>query len=325
MMEPADLKESDHNLESLDSLLLPSLRSMGFSLDSAETQALLARIRKQDENELRVILAKRHLDIPMELALDEATNFKELEKWEAECQTCNHAPDKVLSCGRTTVVYDGKTLSFPVVGCPFAKQIRQQVMYQKALKSMLISSRFQNRTFDTFHVTEATQAVYQFARQWAENFHEHAKGYYIFGDFGSGKTHLAVASLLEVHRLHDITGAFLVCADFLEELKAKFKDPDGLKQTFELYAKAPLLVIDDLGEGRKEKDGTLSGWANEQLFRLINYRYEFELTTIITSTLNPSRLLQVVTPSVASRLPEMCSFLHNRATDYRVANINVIG
>lgn len=298
---------------------------MGFNLNSEKTQKLLAHIRKQNEMELRKILSKRQLNIPMELALDEYTHFAELEKWEAECQTCSHAPNKVLSCGRTTVVYDGKELSFPVVGCPLAKQIRQQVMYQKTLKSMLISSRFQNRTFDTFHVTETTQKVFNFAKQWAENFHEHAKGYYIFGDFGSGKTHLAVASLLEVHRLHDITGAFLVCADFLEELKNNFKDSDRLKQTFELYAKAPLLVIDDLGEGRKEKDGTLSEWANEQLFRLINYRYEFDLTTIITSTLNPSRLLQVVTPSVASRLPEMCDFLHNRATDYRVANINVIG
>ena len=116
----------------------------------------------------------------------------------------------------------------------------------------------------------------------------------------------------------------MTMASFLDSIKASFNKDHADENLFELFVEAPVLVIDDLGEGRTEKNGMLSSWAQERLFVLINARYEQELTTIVTSKYNPRELASVVGMAVASRLAEMCFFLHNREGDYRFREITVI-
>lgn len=301
--------------------------SSGFDLDSEDVQEQIRRIRETDRKHLIDILARLHLDIPLDEAMEHYRDFAYLDSKEQECKTCNKGMDKMLSCYKPTVNYDEETgeLSFPVQACPFSKNCRKQKAYQDALKGMMISHRFQSRTFDSFNVTPETQNIFNFTKQWAQSFQEHAKGLYIFGSYGSGKTHLAAAALIEIHRLYGVTGAFLTFSDFLAKLKACFNnDSKKFEETFQLYAKAPLLVLDDLGEERKDRNGRLSSWAGGQIFRLINYRYEFELTTIITSSIEPSKLAEALPRAVISRLFEMCFFLHDRAQDYRTKNLSII-
>lgn len=68
---------------------------------------------------------------------------------------------------------------------------------------------------------------------------------------------------------------------------------------FQHYAKARLLVLDDVGASKSTE------WTEEINYRLVNHRYENELPTLFTSNLTPKELAGMVGDRVASRLIEM--------------------
>lgn len=285
----------------------------------------LKAIRERNQNNLSRILREHGLRIPLDAAMEHYSEFSLFDRREKECRSCPHDnPEKVYGCYKPVFSYDAETKSLSVrfSGCPYAKELSARLSYEKTFEEMTIAKRFQNRTFENFRVTSTTRKIYDFIKDWADTFEANKKGLYIFGEYGSGKSHLAVAALLEVHNRFHVTGAFLVFPDYLERLKSTFGNDAEGEKLFSFYAKAPLLVLDDIGGGRR-KDTEISQWANEQLFRLVNYRYEYELPTIITSTLTPSDLNDLLLSDTVSRLAEMCVFVKNRAEDYRMKQICV--
>jgi DNA replication protein DnaC len=68
---------------------------------------------------------------------------------------------------------------------------------------------------------------------------------------------------------------------------------------FERYANAGFLVLDDLGAAKS------SEWVEEINYRLINFRYEREKPTLVTSNVQPKDLKASIGDRVASRLVEM--------------------
>lgn len=73
------------------------------------------------------------------------------------------------------------------------------------------------------------------------------------------------------------------------------------EQEFERYSRASLLVLDDLGAAKTTE------WTEEINYRLVNYRYERDLPTLITSNVPPKQLGAAMGERVASRLIEMTS------------------
>lgn len=71
------------------------------------------------------------------------------------------------------------------------------------------------------------------------------------------------------------------------------------EEEFERYARAGLLVIDDLGAAKT------SDWVEEINYRLINYRYEHNRPTLITSNVPARDLAEALGDRVTSRLIEM--------------------
>src|SRR5437588_463652 len=61
-----------------------------------------------------------------------------------------------------------------------------------------------------------------------------------------------------------------------------------------------LLHIDDVGAEKT------SEWVLEQLYALINARYEDERALVITTNLDHERLREQITPRTVSRLIEIC-------------------
>lgn len=114
------------------------------------------------------------------------------------------------------------------------------------------------------------------ARQYAE----HPQGWLlILGGYSSGKTHLAAA--IANHRLEQgFPVLFVVVPDLLDHLRAAFSPNStvSLDRRFEEVRTVPLLVLDDLGTQ------SMTPWAREKLYQLFNYRYNAELSTVITST-----------------------------------------
>lgn len=70
---------------------------------------------------------------------------------------------------------------------------------------------------------------------------------------------------------------------------------------FRRYRNASVLLVDDLGAERKPTEFT-----EEINFRLVNWRYENHMPTLITSNLVPKELAGRLGDRVTSRLIEMC-------------------
>jgi DNA replication protein DnaC len=142
-----------------------------------------------------------------------------------------------------------------------------------------------NKTFGSFEdrTVEGLQAdetkSLQKALKAAHNYAEKPKGWLVFmGGYGSGKTHLAAAIANYRAGLGD-PPLFIMVPDLLDHLRATFSPHSNVAfdRRFDEIRTAPLLVLDDLGTQ------SMTPWVREKLYQLFNYRYNRELTTVITT------------------------------------------
>jgi DNA replication protein DnaC len=135
------------------------------------------------------------------------------------------------------------------------------------------------------------------------------------GKRGTGKSHLAVAIMLDVMS-RGVAAMFCPVVEMLDELRQGNEDntyPAKMKRLKDI----PCLVLDDLGKERTTATGL------EYLFQILDFRYRHELQTIITtSAKDPNELIQWTDPkyfvSIISRLNEMGAWCTiNEAKDYR--------
>jgi len=108
------------------------------------------------------------------------------------------------------------------------------------------------------------------------------------GPCGVGKTHFSVCIVRE-HLLSLIRSEsekpgpdmryapvwFTESVEMLEDVKSEFSKKQ--RTALDFYRDHPFLVIDDLGS-EKESD-----WSKESVYTIINYRYNNDLTTVITT------------------------------------------
>jgi len=144
-----------------------------------------------------------------------------------------------------------------------------------------------------------------------DKFLSEGKGLYIYSSAkGSGKTLLSCCLLNEIVARHDINAKFINSLDYLELTKKSYTSQAD-KEEINAIEKSRMLIFDDLGvELSKE-------WTSTVLYRLINYRYNNKLITIITSNL-PIEGLKV-DDRIKDRLNSMCIPLHIPEVSVRTA------
>jgi DNA replication protein DnaC len=92
--------------------------------------------------------------------------------------------------------------------------------------------------------------------------------------------------------------------DLLDDLRPGATAPeDNPREVMARHRSASALLLDDLAAQRD------SDFTEEQLFRLINYRYEYELPTIFTSNAVPKQIGAALGARIADRLTEMCEIV----------------
>ncbi len=148
------------------------------------------------------------------------------------------------------------------------------------------------------------------AKEAAENFARHPQGWLLLeGGYGCGKTHLAAAIANFAVNMGTPT-LFITVPDLLDTLRFAFSDPETtFEARFEEVRNADLLVLDDFGTQNA------TGWAQEKLFQIINYRYINKLPTVITTNL----MLDEIESRIRSRLQdeEFVRRVQITAPDYR--------
>ena len=136
----------------------------------------------------------------------------------------------------------------------------------------------------------------------AQKFAEKPKNWLVFmGDYATGKTHLAAAIGNYRHAL-GTSPMFVVTPDLLDHLRATFNPNSTISydRLFNDVRTASLLILDDLGTQ------SATPWAKEKLYQILNYRYNAELPTVITT---------------ASPMDELDPRITSRMLDKRICNI----
>jgi len=209
-----------------------------------------------------------------------------------------------------------------------AEQKRTKIQY--LLKKSGLGKRFQERTFAKWDKSlgplakVAYDKAWHYAKNWWDNY-KAGRGLYIHGPYGTGKTHLAAAIVNYVIQTYEVPVLFGTLTVLFQHMKDAIVMGDSyrLEKERETLYTVDLLVIDDLGKERP------TDWVVEELFNLINYRYEHMKPIIITSNYNPDELKQRynkasrdygekdIGSAIISRLKEMCDTLPLFGEDYR--------
>lgn len=121
----------------------------------------------------------------------------------------------------------------------------------------------------------------------------------IHGSSGAGKTHVAAAV---ANRCLDRgqPALFVVVPDLLDHLRASYRPDSEMAYDYllEQVRTAPVLILDDLGTQ------SATAWAQEKLFQILNYRYNAQLPTIVTTNLSLDRIderqrMRLTDPAIA--------------------------
>lgn len=141
-------------------------------------------------------------------------------------------------------------------------------------------------------------------------------GLLLVGAPGTGKTHLAVATLSEHIRRRNY-GLFLSAPQFIENLHREMRgevDGNGVMEHAQLV---DILLLDDLGAER------VTDYTRDQLHLLLDHRYANELPVIVTSNKDQPEDLQThLGERLYSRLAEMCRVVTIVGADYRLRKVN---
>ena len=101
------------------------------------------------------------------------------------------------------------------------------------------------------------------------------------------------------------------CVELLAAIRASFDGATAGPGMWDRCMTSPLLVLDDVGQ---EKG---SAWVWEQLYILINRRYEALLPTIFTTNLSMDKWASRWGGAIASRILGMSTLILLKGVDYR--------
>jgi DNA replication protein DnaC len=139
------------------------------------------------------------------------------------------------------------------------------------------------------------------------------KGLWYFGDTGTGKTTLSML-ICKAATEEGKSVAIYSLPVLLARIRRTYDSAPGADSYlafFERLTSVDLLHIDDLGAEKR------SDWVLEQLYALVNERYETQRSIIVTTNLPHPELEEQIGRRTVSRLSEICEEIDVFGEDQR--------
>lgn len=282
----------------------PKRASFG-GLFSAEEYAEIGRQRARLRAEALSWLSDRFQCVREEEVGDRiAETVSVIKRWErgcAECtdpKLCKHSRH-MLDIGER---YRGGFREFVIFARPCSGAIISIETARKHTEFEMsgIPAERRNNTFENFDIRGAGMSLCA-AKGIAMDCASRNRGLILGGPVGCGKTHLAIA--MGLYALKDGRKVrFYLLPELLEMLKNEMLD--GKSEIYEQVKRCDMLILDDAGTAKE------TGWKDERLFMLIDWRYSHKLQTVITTNAaSMDGLKKLITGEradrILSRLTEM--------------------
>jgi DNA replication protein DnaC len=167
-----------------------------------------------------------------------------------------------------------------VVRCECMKGSRAE----RLLANARIPERYLHCEFENFEILRTPDRSIEKAKVNAEKFVEeypipHPFGLLFMGPQGVGKTHLAVAIIKKLIKSKSVSCLFRTFPELLKEIQNSY-NPVSRTSEFSLLRpvlETEVLVLDELGAHNP------SEWVQEEVAYVLNYRYNGNKTTILTT------------------------------------------
>jgi DNA replication protein DnaC len=165
-----------------------------------------------------------------------------------------------------------------------------------------IPKRFRDVAFDRSPIKDLPAPVLAEVRRFARDLDrnlEEGRGIWFVGDPGTGKTAAAMLiSKLAIEAGRSV--AVYSTPRLLNVVREAIDTEAGVLGLLELLGTVDLLHLDDLGAERQTE------WVLEQLYSIVNTRYEDQKAIVVTTNLAPDELGDQIGARTVSRLIEMC-------------------
>jgi DNA replication protein DnaC len=172
-----------------------------------------------------------------------------------------------------------------------AWEIHQRAKQDKVAEQFelfsLIPPKLKTATFDSYQAqNKGQEKAKERLEAYAANFSQEAgKNILLTGDYGTGKSHLTVATVKKIIE-NGKSGVFVDLPQLFSKIKATFKTGSEIseEQILNTLKTVDILVLDDLGAE------SMTDWRKETLLQLINARTG--LCTLYTSNLGKKEMIE---------------------------------
>ena len=199
----------------------------------------------------------------------------------------------------------------------YACQCRSHIVARAKARNLsaVIPKRYRDVAFERPPVTEIEPGVVTAVRRFADKIDERldaGRGLWFMGPVGTGKTTLAMlVSKAAIAAGRSV--AIYSLPRLLNEVRDTHRFDRSHIDLLDRLADVDLLHIDDVGAERT------NDWVLEELYSIVNTRYQDERSMIITTNIyDRAALCEQITERTVSRLIEMCDQIPLQGYDHRM-------